>query len=90
MRLKAPEHAADVSVGGETYAVVDGFIEVPDDMHPASLGLLSANGFVREYSEAAPAAEALAATSDKAAKADKKADQGAGNSASEEAAQPND
>ena len=45
MRYAAPEHVTGISLSVGPFTVVDGFIEVPDDLGQGDLGGLAMNGF---------------------------------------------
>jgi hypothetical protein len=45
MMMTAPAGCAGISVGGATFNVVDGHIDVPDDYSPEGLAALATEGF---------------------------------------------
>lgn len=52
MRFAAPDHVTDITLSIGPVPVVDGHVEVPDDLGQGDLGGLAMHGFTRVAGEA--------------------------------------
>lgn len=55
MRYKAPEHTADVHLAAGVFPVVDGHVNLPDDLGQGDIAGLCASGFTPAPPEPAKA-----------------------------------